>query len=178
MKFAKAMKRLAVLALVVALLIGMPVAAQAGKNYYCTGDRVNLRTGPSSGYASLAKLKKGAVVTYLSQDNGWYRVKYYKKSTDTVIIGYVYRKYLSTVSPSSKTGNKVSKSSISVSNVYKTTVNLRVRSEPSIETGYIRTKLKAGTKVSIVKQKRSWVFVTYKGGSGWVSAKYLKKVKK
>ena len=57
-------------------------------------------------------------------------------------------------------------------------MNLRVRSEPSLSTGYVRTKLKSGTKVSVVKQKKSWVYVTYKGGSGWVSAKYLKKVYK
>ncbi len=177
MSFAKAIKRWVVLALVVALLAGLPLAAQAAGNYYCNANRVNLREGPSSSYKSLAKLSKGAVVTYVSQSNGWYKVKYYKKSTDKVVTGYVYRKYLSSVSNSTSSGNKKSKSSISVSNHYKTTVNLRVRSQPSVEKGYVRTKLKAGTKVAVMKQKGSWVFITYKGGSGWVSAKYLKKVK-
>lgn len=176
MKILSAMKRVFALALVLALLAGVGsfgTAFAANKNYYCTANRVNLREGPSSGYASMAKLMKGDVVTYISKSNGWYYVMYYKKSTNTVVRGFVYRKYLSSVAPSKSSGT-----SISSSGTYKTTVNLRVRSEPSITTGYVRTKLKRGTKVSVVKQKKSWVYVTYKGGSGWVSAKYLKKVYK
>ena len=170
MNMAKTFRRAIALALMVSLLAGFTFVAQASTNYYCTANRVNLREGPSSSYSSLAKLMKGDVVTYMKKDNGWYYVKYYKKSTDTVIEGYVYRKYLSPVSPS-----KNSKST-SISNTYRTTVNLRVRSEPSIEDGYVKKKLKAGTKVTVIKQKKSWVYVTYKGGAGWVSAKYLKKV--
>ena len=178
MSMAKAMKRMFALVLAIALLAGFAAVAQArpSGSYYCTASRVNLRTGPSSSYASLAKLKKGDVVTYISQSNGWYYVKYYKKSTDTVLEGYIYRKYLSTVVGKSSKSSK--NSSLSVSSTYKTTVGLRVRSQPSVDVGYVRTKLKAGTKVTVVKQKRSWVYVTFKGGSGWVSAKYLKKYNK
>ena len=179
MTITKAIRRFLVLALIVVLTAGaLPIAAFAESgSYYCTADRVNMRTGPSSGYASIAKLRKGDVVTYIRKDNGWYKVKYYKKSTNTVVEGYVYRKYLKSVSSTKSSSG--TKSSVGLtSTTYKTTVNLRVRSEPSITTGYVKTKLRAGTKVSVVKQKRSWVFVTYKGGSGWVSAKYLKKVSK
>ena len=177
MKLASTLKRVLVLALALALMAGIFTVSQAATkagNYYCIGNRVNLRSGPSSAYSIEAKLMKGDVVTYVSKDNGWYMVKFYNKHTDTVITGYVYRKYLSSVAPSSSS----KKASLSVSNSYKTTVNLRVRSEPSLTNGYVRTKLKKGTKVSIVKQKKSWVYVTYKGGSGWVSAKYLTKVYK
>ena len=180
MSMAKTVKRIFALALIVALLAGFGIVAQAaakvGGSYYCTANHVNLREGPSSSWTSLAKLNKGDVVTYMRQDNGWYKVKYYKKHTNEVIEGYVYRKYLSAVSPTKSSKN--SKTVVSVSNTYKTTVNLRVRSEASMETGYVKTKLKAGTKVTVLKQHKSWVFVTYKGGSGWVSAKYLKKVYK
>ena len=44
--------------------------------------------------------------------------------------------------------------------------------------GYVKTKLKKGTSVRVSRQSKSWVYVTYKGGSGWVSAKYLKKYNK
>ena len=179
MSMAKTVKRMFALALIVALLAGFGIMAQAatkGSNYYCTANRVNLREGPNSGYQSLAKLNKGDVVTYITKDNGWYKVKFYKKHTNEVIEGYVYRKYLSPVSPTKS--SKSSKNVISVSNTYKTTVNLRVRSEATTEKGYVKAKLKAGTKVTVLKQHKSWVFVTYKGGSGWVSAKYLKKVYK
>ena len=114
----------------------------------------------------------------MSQSNGWYRVRYYNKWTNSSEYGYVYRKYLSAIAPVTKSSKSTKSSSISASNSYKTTVNLRVRSEPSIEQGYVKTKLKAGTKVSVLKQKKSWAMITYKGGSGWVSAKYLKKVSK
>ena len=176
MKFLSAMKRVFALTLVLTMLLGATAfntALAARTNYYCTANRVNIRSGPASSEASLGKLMKGDVVTYISKSNGWYYVEFYKKSTNTVIHGYVYRKYLTKVKPSGNGG-----SSISTATVYKTTVNLRVRSEPSITTGYVRAKLKRGTKVSVVKQKKSWVYVTYKGGSGWVSAKYLKKVYK
>lgn len=172
MSMAKTFRRAFALALLLALLASFAVVAQATTNYYCTANRVNLREGPSSAYGSKAKLMKGDVVTYMSKKNGWYYVKFYKKSTKTVVEGYVYRKYLSPVAPSS------SSKSLSVSNTYRTTVNLRVRSEPSITEGYVKKKLKAGTKVTVIKQKKSWVYVTYKGGAGWVSAKYLKKVSK
>ena len=176
MKFSGMIRRLFALALVVALLAGIStvgVAFAEKSNYYCTANRVNVRSGPSSSNASIGKLMKGDVVSYIGKSNGWYKVSFYDKKSHTSVNGYVYRKYLSAVAPSKSSG-----SSISTTTTYKTTVNLRVRSEPSITSGYVRTKLKSGTKVSVVKQKKSWVYVTYKGGSGWVSAKYLKKVYK
>lgn len=180
MKLASSIKRVFVLTLIVALLAGVFTVnvAFASGNYYCTANRVNLREGPGSSYASLCKLMKGDVVTYVNKSNGWYHVKYYSKKSHTVVDGYVYRKYLSSVAPSSSSSKSSSNASLSVTNSYKTTVNLRVRSEPSVTSGYVRTKLKKGTKVSVIKQQKSWVYVTYKGGSGWVSAKYLAKVYK
>lgn len=179
MKHWKVIRRSLVLALIVAMIAAtMPIVAMASKSnsYYCIGDRVNVRVGPHSYETSIGKLRKGDVVTYISASNGWYRVAFYKKSTNSVEKGYVYRKFLKPVT-SSKSSN--SKSSVGLtSTLYKTTVNLRVRSEPSITEGYVKKKLRKGTKVAVVKQKRSWVYVTYKGGSGWVSAKYLKKVSK
>lgn len=176
MKLVKAIKRGFVLALVMALLTGaLPIFAYAASgSYYCTGDRVNLRVGPSSSYGSIAKLRKGDVVTFITHANNWYKVKYYRKSTNTVVEGWVYKKYLKAVTGSSKSSGSKSTSALTGS-TYKTTANLRVRSEASIDTGYVKTKLRKGTKVTVIKQHKSWVYVTYKGGSGWVSAKYLKK---
>ena len=165
MRIAKSMRRVFALALVIALLSGIPALATS---YYCNGNRVNMRKGPSTFYKSMGKLKRGEVVTYISQSNGWYKVSYYSQRLNRVVKGYVYRKYLTPVTSGS--------SKISTSTSYKTTVNLRVRSKPSVTQGYVRTKLKKGTKVTVIKQTRSWVYVTYKGGSGWVSAKYLKKL--
>lgn len=176
MKLLMVIRRSLVLALIVAMLAAaMPIAALASGSYYCIGDRVNVREGPHGYENSIGKLNKGDVVTYISQSNGWYKVAFYKKSSNSVKKGYVYRKFLKPVSSKKSS----SKSSVGLtSTTYKTTVNLRVRSKPSVTEGYVKKKLRKGTKVSVVKQKRSWVYVTYKGGSGWVSAKYLKKASK
>ncbi len=171
MKSFKALRRVIALVLVVLTLAASTALAAGPKgSYYCTGNNVHVRTEPYSSASSLYKLKKGDVVTYISQSNGWYKVRFYNKWTNVTQDGYVYRKYLKSV-----TSKSSSSSSIKVGSTYKTTVNLRVRSKPSMEDGYVKTKLKKGTKVKVSKQSKSWVYVTYKGGSGWVSAKYLKK---
>lgn len=172
MKSFKALRRAIAMVLVVLTLASMlPAFAATPKgSYYCTGNGVHVRVQPYSGATTLYKLKKGDVVTYMSQSNGWYRVRYYNKWTNSSEYGYVYRKYLKSV-----TSKSSSSSSVNVGSTYKTTVNLYVRSKPSIDEGYVKTKLKKGTSVRVSRQSKSWVYVTYKGGSGWVSAKYLKK---
>ena len=171
MKSMKVFCRIVALVLIVSLLAAVPALAAYPKgSYYCNANRVHVRTGPSSAYASIYKLNKGDVVTYISRANGWYQVSFYDKSGDAVTTGYVYRKYLTSVSSSS------SSSSTKSGATYKTTVNLRVRSQASVEKGYVKTKLKKGTKVKVSKQKGSWAYITYSGGTGWVSTKYLKRV--
>lgn len=167
MKTAKALLRAFAIALICVILTGTAALAASG-SYYCNGNRVNVRSGPSSAYSSQYKLMKGDVVTYVSQSNGWYKVTYYNKRKNTSEKGYVYRKYLTSVS---------SGSSSSSGSTYKTTANLRVRSQASTQKGYVKTKLKKGTKVKVLKQKGSWVYISYSKGNGWVSAKYLKKAK-
>lgn len=82
-KFSKGM----ILALALSLI---PAAAQAaGETGEITGDRVNLRTGPSLGYSSLGHLYKGDTVTVNGEENGWYAVT--AKGTD----GYVSKAYVS-----------------------------------------------------------------------------------
>ena len=77
MKIAKAMRRALAVALLVALLAGFAMVAEAASgSYYCTANRVNLRSGPSSSYSSEAKLMKGDVVTYINKSNGWYKVSF------------------------------------------------------------------------------------------------------
>lgn len=175
MKSFKALRRAIALVLVVmTLACSMPAFAASPKgSYYCTGNGVNVREYPYSSAASLYKLQKGDVVTYMSQSNGWYRVRYYDKKANVSGYGYVYRKYLTSVTSKSSSS---SSSSVKTGATYRTTVNLRVRSKPSMDEGYVKTKLKKGTKVKVSKQSKSWVYITYKGGSGWVSAKYIKKV--
>ncbi len=168
MKSSRAVRRVLCAFLVAILLTGMTAYAESYPRgtYYCNGNRVNVRSGPSSSYSSQYKLNYGDVVTVTGNKNGWVKISYFNKWNNSAETGYVYRKYVYQASTSKSTSS---------GSVYKTTANLRVRSEPSTTKGYVKTKLKKGTKVKVTKQSKSWVYVTYKGGSGWVSAKYLKK---
>ncbi|MBQ8111183.1 MAG: SH3 domain-containing protein [Clostridia bacterium] len=163
------LRRFCAAAMIVMLLIASVAVAETYPlgTYYCNGNRVNVRSGPSSSYPSQYKLMRGDVVTATSQSNGWMKITYFNKSSNSSETGYIYRKYL----------YQVETTSAAVSgSVYKTTANLRVRSQASTSKGYVITKLKKGTKVKVSKKKGSWVYITYSGGTGWVSAKYLKKV--
>ena len=165
MKTARMMKRALCLTLllIMTLMIFTPALASSKKNYYVNVKSLYVRSGPSSYHSAIDKLKKGDVVTKISSKNGWYYVKYSGGS------GYVYPKYLSSVKTSG------SSSSVSTGATYKTTANLYVRSKASTE-GSILTKLKKGKKVTVKKTSGSWVYISYSGGSGWVAAKYLKRV--
>jgi len=69
------MKRLVKLAGLAAMLCLAPITARAaGEEGVITGDRVNLRTGPSIMHASLGHLYKGDAVTIKAAENGWYAV--------------------------------------------------------------------------------------------------------
>lgn len=160
MKLTCVLKRM-ICALVVATLLAaacLPAyAAGSGSgSYTVTASRLNVHSGASLGGVK-TKLVKGTVVTYRYSKNGWWNVKYDGGS------GFVDPAYLSSVAASS------------ASTKYAVTANLRVRSKASTS-GLVLGKLKKGLKVTLVKQSGSWAYISYKGKTGWVSAKYLKKV--
>ena len=161
MKCPRVMKILCVLLMLVTLSSATAFAANGV--YYVNANSVNVRYGPSSSYSSKGHVSKGDVVSYKKSKNGWYFVKMSNGRT-----GWIYRKYLSSVrSSSSKT---------SASGTYKTTANLNMRSKATLNSGYVIRTVKKGTRVTMKKQSHGWAYVTYSGGSGWVSAKYLKKL--
>lgn len=161
MKHGGMMKRILCMALLAVLLTMTAAPALAsGKKpsgaYVVTTvekkDRLYVRSSP--GGSVKAKLTRGSVVVYSSTKNGWWKVKYRSGS------GYVDKRYLTSVLslPSAK---------------YKPVDNLYVHSKPNGK-GSVIGKLKTKAKVYIVKQKGEWVCISYKGHTGWVSAKYLK----
>lgn len=115
--------------------------------------RLYVRSSPWG--AVKAKLKKGTVVVYNSSKSGWWKVSYRNGS------GYVDGRYLTSVASLGSTK-------------YVSVDNLRVRSKPKAN-AVVLGKLKPKMKVTIVGQKGSWVCVNYKGYTGWVSAKYLRR---
>ena len=61
-----------------------------GQAAFITGNKVNFRTGPGTGYTKLLMLNKGDVVEVLETSNGWAKCAYQGKT------GYVSSVYIST----------------------------------------------------------------------------------
>ena len=77
-------KTLKVTAIVGALVMTMgvikPIEVDAATASGTATSTVNLRTGASTKYRTIGKLKKGAKVKILSSKNGWHKVKYSNKT--------------------------------------------------------------------------------------------------
>lgn len=144
------------------VLLSMPALA-AGKSFYVNANGVSLRSGPAKSYGLKRTMKRGTVVTVYDSKNGWSYVRY-RKNANTTGTGWIYRKYLTSISPTKISTGR-----------YTTIVNLRVRSSAEVKGNNVIGKLKRGSRVIVKKQLRSWAYVQFKGGFGWVGAKYLKK---
>jgi N-acetylmuramoyl-L-alanine amidase len=127
---------------------------------------LTVRKGPGVNYSAIDYIRKGTTVTIVNEYTGdWSKISYSGKT------GYVYDKYLNittkTVTPSTTTTN-VSK----VGTV--TAYRLTVRTGPSANYS-AKDYLRNGTKVTITKMySNGWAYVSYGGGNGYVSGKYLK----
>lgn len=66
-----------------------------GKTGYISGNLVNMRTGPGTGYRVIDKLGKGTELNVLSVGIDWYKVQV----VNTGISGYVYGKYVTLKNP-------------------------------------------------------------------------------
>ena len=153
-------------ALVITMGFAKPVKVDAASVNGTTTANVNIRTGSSTKYKSIGKIKKGTQVKILSSKNGWYKVQY-KKTT-----GWSSSKYIKKSKTS--TSNKTSSSSGSL-NVKKT---LQVKAYAYTGGGYTATGTKAryvtlavdpkvipyGTKVYIKELDK--VFVAEDCGGG------------
>ena len=67
------------------------------KTGYISGNLVNMRTGPGTGYRVIEKLGKGTELVVLSVGIDWYKVQV----KETGISGYVYGKYVTLKNPGS-----------------------------------------------------------------------------
>ncbi|MBR1560001.1 MAG: SH3 domain-containing protein [Clostridia bacterium] len=165
MKPAALIKRTLCLALAL-MLMTMTAALAAKGSYYVSANNVYVRSGPSSSYSAVAKLNRGKVVNYLKSQNGWYQVRYSEGKT-----GWIYRKYLSTVKPSSSS----SSTKVSTGGKYRTTGEMNMRSKASLN-GSVVGKVKKGATVTVKSQSHGWAYVSYNGKTGWIAANYLKKL--
>lgn len=167
------MKRVSVKSVCLMLLIvlvaaaAFPAFAQSREGAYVVTitephDRLNVHSTPSKGNV-FAHLDDGTVVMYQYSDDGWWHVEW-RTGNGTFASGYVDDKYLVPI-----TQDKSAK--------YVCVDNLYVHSQSDIAFGscasYHIDQLKAGDKVSVLKQDGTWSFVKYGEKTGWVASLYL-----
>ena len=165
MKGSRIMKRIGMLALVVALLTAIiPASALAAGYLEATGARVNVRSGPGVNYSSLYTLVEGETATYTGSysydSNGtkWYKVQY-----DSFGTGWVSEKYSVVYSDLSY----VQAEGGSVNN--RRTPNLTGADLGTMPSGATATYL---GQTSTDSRGVDWYYVNYDGTVGWVSSRY------
>ncbi len=135
-----------------------------------TTANLNMRTGPSTSYASVSVIPKGATVTLLESRGDWKKVSYNGKT------GWSSGRYLTAASTSAPVNPPAAPApavpGISGA-VYQTIGNLYMRSGPAKTYSSVMV-LPAGAKVALVEDGGEWKKVTYNGRTGWSSGKYLK----
>ena len=135
-----------------------PAAETDTKTVYTTGD-LYVRAKPDKTSKQLGVLKKGTAVETTGKKNGWYTITYKGKT------GYISAKYVTEAEPGEKPGAG------EIQTVY-TTGDLYVRAKPD-KTSKQLGVLKKGTAVETTGEKNGWYTITYKGKTGYISAKYV-----
>ncbi len=130
-----------------------------------TGNGVNFRKGPSTSYSSIGKLNKGTTVDFISESNGWSKIKY------NGTVGYMSSQYLSdknTTQPSTpdSSNDKVVGQRIVTGN------SVNFRKGPSTSYSSI-TKLNYGTVVDFISESNGWSKIKHNGTVGYMSSQYL-----
>lgn len=127
-------------------------------------DGLNVRTGPSTSYASIGKLNTGDKVEVISESAGWSKINYNNK---TAYVSSGYLKAASTTTPYTTEQYK----EIKVVN----TDGLNVRKGPSTSYESIG-KIDKGTNVEVISESNGWSKINYKNTTAYVATKYLDKI--
>jgi len=124
------------------------------------GSGLYMRSGPSTSYNDLIKLKDGTKVYIIGESGSWYKIRLSGGAE-----GYVYKSYIKTQTSSSSTQIQTGK--------VKVDTKLTVRSGAG--TSYdAKGYLKNGAVVSITENKDGWYKIrTSTGLEGYCSAEYI-----
>ncbi len=131
-----------------------------------SSNTLNVRKGPGTQYDRIGSVKKGAAVTILGEQSGWYKISYNGGA------GYVSKQYIQ-VGGSSATSTPTTPPTETKTGTVKVSSNtLNVRKGPG--TGYARIgSLSNGAKVTITGEQNGWYKISYNGGTGYVSKEYI-----
>ena len=132
-------------------------------------DGLNVRTGPSTSYATIGKLNKGTRVEVISESAGWSKINYNNK---TAYVSSGYLKAVSTSTPDTKPEDTTQQyKEIKVVN----TDGLNVRKGPSTSYESIG-KIDKGTSVEVISDSDGWSNINYKNTTAYVATRYLDKI--
>lgn len=137
---------------------------------YISGNLVNFRTGPGTGYRVIDKLEKGTQLYVLSAGIDWYHVQV----ESTGISGYVYGKYVTLKNPIAPPTPKPTTLPETGQRGYVNAGSVNIRKGPSSDHDSIGV-LKENEPVSFEGASGSWFKVSalYARLVGWVYAKYV-----
>ena len=129
------------------------------------GGQVNVRSGPSSSYASIGRLASGTQVNVLLKGNGWYMI------SGGGLEGFMSTQYLSGTGSTIGTNTGTTSMTAYVNNPKSTQVlNLREYASQSARSiGQYRN----GTKVKVVRRDSTWCEVYVGTRHGYMMTRYL-----
>lgn len=129
------------------------LAPYATSDYVVIVDGLHVRVGPGMQYGVRLSLKQGAIVTYLTNQYGWWQVRLEDDTT-----GWVDKQFLTPVTADA-TG------------AYVVLTGLNVREQPKTSAKRVG-KLKKGDVISITRLNGDWGYSPTAGG--WVALKYVR----
>ena len=140
----------------------LAVSAYAADTGVISGDVVNARKGPGTGYERVEMLAKGKKVTILGEENGWYKIKWGDST------GYVSSDYIAVSSSSSQSAASTKDANATITG--GSTIN--VRSGPG--TGHSRIAMVGtGKRVQLLGQEGDWCRIAFDGKTGYVLGTFL-----
>ncbi|MBP3655180.1 MAG: SH3 domain-containing protein [Clostridia bacterium] len=125
------------------------------------GGRVNLRSGPSSSYSSIASLGTGTRLTVLLKGSGWYKV------SANGLTGFMSTQYISNADGGTNNGVRYAY----VNNPLSTQV-LNLRETPSQSSRSIG-QYRNGVQVKVVNYGNTWCEVYVGTRHGYMMTRYL-----
>lgn len=146
--------RLFLLTLAMACILA--VGALAAQSGIITGDVVNARKGPGTGYEVVEMLAAGKQVTILGEENGWYHIQWNNSK------GYVLKEYVAVSGSSSQQPNATVTGG--------STIN--VRSGPGTDCDRV-TMVAEGKRVAVLGQSGDWYYVSFGDTTGYIFKDFL-----
>lgn len=139
-------------------------AAGSSATVHTSGANLNVRSGPSTDYQIIAKLKNGTTVKVHGSSGSWYKVEYTVGKT-----GYVSGQYLKFSGSSSSSSGSYPV----VARVTNGGVPLKLRQKATTSSA-ILAEIPRGSKIKITgKYNSEWYTAVYSGKSGYVYSSYI-----